>query len=188
MNIEKFLSESRKDYESLFSQKTLNEIREAAELCTNSLLANKKILLCGNGGSAADAQHFSAELVCRFTKNRRSLPAISLVTDTSLITAVSNDFDFSNVFERQIEGLGQRGDTLIAYSTSGKSENIIKAVRKAKEIGLQTIVMTGSNLTILHKLSDKSLRSSSSFTAVAQQSHSFMGHLICLIIEDSLFP
>ena len=115
-----------------------DSILKAFSLIEESFENGKKILICGNGGSAADAQHFAAELIGRFKKNRKSLPAIALNTDTSSITAISNDFDFSKVFSRQIEGLGNQGDVLFAISTSGESKNVLNAAIKAKEKNIKT--------------------------------------------------
>src|SRR5438105_14195270 len=121
----------------------LSEIKAAGELICQTLTAGNKILICGNGGSAADAQHIAAELVGCYERQRRSWPAIALTTDTSALTALSNDYGYEEVFARQIEALASAGDVLIAISTSGKSQNVVKAAEKAKSIGCKTIALTG---------------------------------------------
>ncbi len=149
-----------------------------------------KILLCGNGGSAADAQHIAAELVVRLksTYDRPAIAAQSLTVDTSIITASGNDYGFRFIFARQIEALGRHGDTLIAISTSGNSENVIEAVNMAHERGLYVIGLLGRDGGKLHELVDLAVIVPSKNTARIQECHSLIGHIICEILEKELFP
>ena len=146
-----------------------------------------KILLCGNGGSAADAQHIAAEFIARFKRERKSLPAIALTTDTSILTAVSNDYSYDLVFARQVEGLGERGDILIAISTSGNSRNILEAARKAKESGLFVIGFTGKSGGELKKIVDLNFSAGSEKTPHVQEMHITALHAISEAVEDTLF-
>lgn len=159
------------------------EIAAACDLCTAAILRGGKILLAGNGGSAADAQHIAAEFVGRFVKERRSLPAIALTVDTSVLTAISNDYGFENVYARQIEGLGTEGDVFIGLSTSGNSTNIIKAVEAAQRKGLKTIVLLGKNGGILRGMGDAEIIVPSDITARIQEMHILIGHILCEYID-----
>jgi len=149
-----------------------------------------KLLFCGNGGSAADSQHIAAELVVRFRSqvNRPSLSALSLTVDTSILTAGGNDIGFDNVFAREVEAYGKPGDVLIGISTSGNSENIIRAVSKAKQLGLHTIGLLGNGGGKLKDICRQSVIVPSSITARIQESHILVGHIWCEIIETILFP
>ena len=167
-------------------QKQIDTIERAIAMCAAALGAGRKILLCGNGGSAADAQHIAAELVGRFVGERRSLPALALTTDSSALTAIANDYGYDSVFERQIEGLAQAGDILIAISTSGNSENVNRACRKAASLGCGTIGLTGKTGGELKELVDESLVVASEVTAHIQECHIIVGHLLCDGIEQSL--
>jgi D-sedoheptulose 7-phosphate isomerase len=146
-----------------------------------------KILLAGNGGSAADAQHIAAEFLCRFGFDRAPLPAIALTTDSSVLTAVANDYSFEQVFERQVRGLGSPGDALLGISTSGLSKNVIAALKAARETGLVTIGFTGENRGEMHEMCDLTLSAPSSETAMIQQIHIVAAHAICGIVEHQLF-
>jgi D-sedoheptulose 7-phosphate isomerase len=126
-----------------FTPEQFRTLEEMARVCITALKSGRKLLLCGNGGSAADAQHIAAELIGRFKHERKSLPAIALTTDTSILTAMANDYSFDVVFSRQVEGLGESGDVLIALSTSGNSKNVLEAVSKAKSLGITTLGLTG---------------------------------------------
>lgn len=148
---------------------------------------NRKILICGNGGSAADSQHFAAELVGRFKKDRKALPAIALTTDTSIITAISNDYGFENVFSRQVVALGEKGDILIGISTSGNSKDIIRAVKEAKGIGMKTICLLGCKGGALNGMCDLGLVVDSDDTPRIQECHILIIHIICEMIERTLF-
>jgi D-sedoheptulose 7-phosphate isomerase len=157
----------------------------AAAILT-ALRAGNKVLVIGNGGSAADAQHIAAEIVGRYKQDRPAWAAIALTTDTSALTAISNDYGFEQVFARQVEGLGQRGDVLLALSTSGRSPNILAALRTARERGLVTIGFTGSKGEALRSLCDHLLVSPSDDTPVVQQIHLAVAHGICDEIEQTM--
>ena len=144
-------------------------------------------MLAGNGGSAADAQHIAAEFLSRFTMDRKPLPAIALTTDTSVLTAVGNDYGFDRVFERQIRGLGMRGDVFIAISTSGQSPNILAALTAARELGITTVGMTGAKTSPMIALCDLSLIAPSEETAIVQQIHIVAAHIMCGLVERELF-
>ena len=161
-------------------------IAEAGQICADALRSGKRIYLCGNGGSAADAQHIAAELIGRFVGERRSLPAIALTTDTSALTAIGNDYGYEQVFSRQVEGLAEEGDVLIAISTSGNSSNILKAVEVAREHGSRVIGMSGKSGGDLHTAVDLSLVVPSDVTARIQEMHIVIGHLLCALIECHL--
>ena len=148
-----------------------------------SLQKGGKIFWCGNGGSAADCQHLSAEFVCRFKNNRRPLSSISLTTDTSALTAIANDYDYESIFSRQIEANMKENDVLIAISTSGKSENIIKALKTSKDLNIYTIAMTGRDGGHLSKFTNNIINVDSNNTARIQEIHILIGHLLCEIIE-----
>jgi D-sedoheptulose 7-phosphate isomerase len=161
----------------------LAEIAAAGRLICEALQAGNKILLCGNGGSAADAQHIAAELVGRYEEERRAFPAISLATDTSALTALSNDYGYEDVFARQVAALANAGDVLVAISTSGKSPNIIKAAAKAKVIGCKTIALTGGSGEPLASQCDLAVVVPSERTSRVQEAHILIGHLWCEMID-----
>jgi D-sedoheptulose 7-phosphate isomerase len=163
------------------------DILEITEQIIQVLRDGKKVLLCGNGGSAADAQHIAAELVCRFQMNRHALPAIALTTDTSILTAVGNDFGFETLFVRQVEALGREGDILIGLSTSGSSKNVALAVHRAKQMGLITIAFVGQNPGHVSESADLVLSIPSEITARIQEGHATVGHIICDLVEKELF-
>ena len=165
----------------------LAQVEQAAELCADALRNGKKILFAGNGGSASDAQHLSAELVGRYKFDRASLAAIALTTDTSALTAIGNDYGYDEVFSRQVSGLGQEGDVLVAISTSGNSANILKACDVAEEKGLKIIGMSGAKGK-LKEQSDICLAVPAPETATIQEAHIMLGHIICDGIEQLLFP
>jgi D-sedoheptulose 7-phosphate isomerase len=159
-----------------------------ASACIAALRQGNKILFAGNGGSAADAQHLAGELVSRFNYDRPGLPAFSLSTDTSVLTAIGNDYGYERLFARQIEAIGHVGDILFAISTSGRSPNILNAVRVAREKGLVTIGLTGRGGGELSGLCDHCLRTPSDLTPRIQEGHIAIGHTICYLIEQQLFP
>jgi D-sedoheptulose 7-phosphate isomerase len=164
------------------------DILRAVDAILNTLNAKGKILLCGNGGSAADAQHIATELVIRMNKaDRPALPAIALTTDTSMLTAGGNDIGFENVFARQVEALGKAGDILIAISTSGKSENVNRAVREAKKRGMAVIGFLGKNGGASKGLVDIAIVVPSNDTQRIQEGHITVAHIICGIIENEMF-
>ena len=158
-------------------------IEKAGKLCLEALKDNKKILIAGNGGSAADAQHFSAELTGRFKKERISLPAIALTTDTSALTAIGNDYGYEYVFSRQLEGLGNEGDIFIGISTSGNSQNIINAINKAKDKNIKIITLTGKNGGKMKDLGDINIIIPSNDTPRIQEMHIMVLHMICELID-----
>lgn len=160
----------------------------AANTCIATLKAGGKILICGNGGSAADAQHWAGELVSRFHYDRPGLPAIALTTDSSILTAVGNDYGFERVFARQIEALGNEGDALLAISTSGNSPNILAALSAARQRGIATIGFTGRTGGKMADLCDICIRIPSESTPRIQEGHEVLGHAICAMIESALFP
>lgn len=174
--------------EHLASLKTLLDtqlelIQQTGDLICRTLKAGNKILLCGNGGSAADAQHIAAELVGRYELHRPAWPAIALTTDTSALTAISNDFGYEEVFARQVIALGVKDDLLIAISTSGGSPNVIRAVETAKEIGCQTLALGGRDGGRLATLCDQALIIASDRTARVQEAHITIGHLWCEMVD-----
>ena len=160
-------------------------VSTSAQLCIDCLKKNGKILIFGNGGSAADAQHIAAELVGRYKVDRKAISAIALTTDSSIITAVSNDFGFSNVFDRQIEALANTSDVIIGISTSGNSENIINGFKVATKIGCKTILLGGHSGGQLKEISNASIIVPSIDTARIQEIHIFIGHTLCNLIEES---
>ena len=166
-----------------FSELAATSVQECADVLIETLLSGGKILLCGNGGSAADAQHIAAELVGRYEKDRRALPAIALTTDTSALTALANDYDYSRIFARQVEALARNGDCLIAISTSGESENVTAAVMAARNIGCKVVGMTGEKGRKLASLSDACLMIPASRTARIQEGHITVAHIWCELIE-----
>lgn len=163
------------------------QVAKAAEMVIEAYREDKKVLLCGNGGSAADAQHIAAELVGRFKKERKGLPAIALTTDTSILTAVSNDYGYETLFARQVEALGQAGDVLIAISTSGNSANVIRAVERAKSQGLKTIGLLGGDGGKLKDSVDVPLVVPYQGSDRVQEVHILIGHIICHLVESTLF-
>ncbi len=165
----------------------LNEVSQVAKVCADAIRQGNKILFMGNGGSAADSQHLAAELVSRLSYNRPAMAAIALTVDTSILTAIANDFHFSDIFSRQIEALGREGDVLFAISTSGSSANVLKASQVAKERGMKVIAFTGAKITELHSLADLSIAVPTTSTPKIQESHIMLGHIICGVIEDELY-
>jgi D-sedoheptulose 7-phosphate isomerase len=178
--------------------RTLQAMREDAELhaavarvaqaCIAALRSSRKILFAGNGGSAADAQHLAGELVSRFNYDRPGLPAFALTTDTSVLTAIGNDYGYERLFARQVEAVGQPGDVLIAISTSGRSPNILEALHVARAKGLVTVGMTGRGGGRMPELCDHLLRSPADATPRIQEGHIAMGHTICYLIEQQIYP
>ena len=183
--INKYLENNKKTIDILINAEK-KEIISSARLIINTINANKKILICGNGGSASDAQHFAAELIGRFKKDRPSLPAMALNTDTSAITAIANDFNYETVFARQIQGIGNKEDILLAISTSGNSRNILEAVKAAKKKKLVTIGLTGKNSSLVSSKSDYCIFVSSKETSHIQELHIIVLHILCILIEKKL--
>jgi len=164
-----------------------NSVINFADIISETLLSGNKILICGNGGSAADSQHIAAEFVGRFKLERKALPAIALTTDTSVITAIANDYGFDQVFTRQVAALGNENDLLIAISTSGNSRNVVHAVNEAKHRNMQVISLTGQKSSTLKTQSDLCLQVPSENTALIQQTHIGILHIVCDIAEQRIY-
>ncbi|MBT6325967.1 MAG: D-sedoheptulose 7-phosphate isomerase [Bdellovibrionales bacterium] len=164
----------------------ISNIEKLAEKCIECYQNKNKVILAGNGGSAADAQHIAAEFVSRFELDRPGLPSIALNTDTSMITAIGNDFGYEKIFTRQLDANGNKGDVFIGISTSGNSKNIIDAVKFAKENGIFTVGFSGDSGK-LNELSDLSIAVPSKRTARIQEAHIMIGHILCGIVESRLF-
>ena len=181
--IDNYLNESLKiaEYQKIIK----DQIIEISSEMQESLDNGGKIIICGNGGSAADAQHIAAELVVRFKENRESIPAISLTTDTSILTSIGNDLGFKFIFSRQLESIGKDTDFLILISTSGKSENIIECMKEAKKIGMKTLSLIGNDSSLLDNDSDYIISIPSDVTGVIQQAHITIGQLFCMILESN---
>jgi D-sedoheptulose 7-phosphate isomerase len=180
---EEILRENREAIEKSFTPPQLEILDKIAFLIARSLRAGRKILLCGNGGSAADSQHIAAEFVGRFKKERKSLPALALTTDTSILTAVGNDYGYEHIFSRQVEGLGVKGDVLIAISTSGNSKNVLEAVKRAKAQGLETVGLTGARGGALKDTADYCFQAQSHQTPHIQEVHITALHALSEVIE-----
>lgn len=187
MNMEKIkemMKESIETKEAFL--KEAEQISKAIDVMIQCYKNGNKILICGNGGSAADAQHIAAELVGRYKLERKGLPAIALTTDSSILTAWSNDYGFESVFERQVEALGKEGDVLIGLSTSGNSPNVVKAFEKARKMNLKTISLTGNEGGKLKPLSDININVSSKNTPRIQECHLLAYHIICEEVEKQM--
>ena len=163
----------------------IETLAAAAEAITKALKQNGRVYICGNGGSAADAQHIAAELVGRFARERKGLPAVALTTDTSIITSISNDYGYENVFARQVEALVREGDILWAFSTSGTSANVIKAAQLAKGKGACILAFTGRTNSKLEQIADICFCANDESTARSQEIHQVAYHIICDIVEQS---
>jgi D-sedoheptulose 7-phosphate isomerase len=160
---------------------------DVSDVCVNCLRNGGKILLAGNGGSAADAQHIAGEIVSRFAFDRPALAAVALTTDTSIMTAISNDYGYEKLFQRQIQAIGNRGDIFISYSTSGNSQNIIAALHEAKTKGLICVGLTGNRQGAMNELCDYLFAVPASSTPKIQEGHLVIGHALCGIIEYKIF-
>ena len=165
----------------------LSEVAAAAEVTGKALLAGRKLMVAGNGGSAADSQHLAAEFVSRFTVDRPAMRAIALTTDTSILTAIGNDYSYDNVFERQIEALGQAGDVFLGISTSGSSKNILKALHLRRKLGITTIGFSGRDGGKMPSLCDYNVIIPSEITANIQESHLALEHIFCHLVEITYF-
>ena len=164
------------------------QLEDAVARCIEALRNGRKLLFCGNGGSAADAQHWAGELVSRFYYDRPGLAAIALTTDSSILTAIGNDYGYDYTFARQVEALGQAGDVLVAISTSGNSPNVLRAADVARARGMQVVAFTGRSGGKLLPMSDLCFRMPSDETPRIQEGHEFVGHLLCALIEAGLYP
>ena len=164
----------------------IGQIVEITEMVVECLEKGGKVILFGNGGSASDSQHIAAELVGRFKRDRAGLAAIALTTNTSILTAVANDYGYDIVFAKQVEALAQKNDLVIGISTSGKAKNVAAAIKQAKKMGIKTIALTGGDGGDLAKLADLSLIVNSAVTARIQEAHITVGHIICQLAEEAL--
>jgi len=184
--IEQALKESIKAKQD-FVREFSDALIQVAERITRAFTDDRKLLLCGNGGSAADAQHIAAEFVNRFMIERPPLPAVALTTDTSILTSIGNDYSFDMIFSKQVKAIGQEGDVLLAISTSGNSANVIQAVEAAKERGIYTVGFSGGDGGRLERAVDILLTVRSKVTARVQETHIFAGHIICQMVDEMLF-
>ncbi len=166
----------------------LRGTEQVAELCVSAIKAGNKVMFAGNGGSAADAQHLAAEMVGRLAYDRPGMAAMSLTTDTSILTAVGNDYGYDDVFRRQVEAVGAKGDVLIGISTSGRSKNLVKALAAARDMGIVTVGMTGQTGGDMRGLCDVCLRVPTTDTQKIQEAQIVLGHIFCGLIERAIFP
>src|SRR5262245_1168684 len=172
----------------VFLDENAGALERAIDLVAQAFSAGRKVLLFGNGGSAADAQHLAAEFVGRYMRERRALPAIALTTDTSALTAIANDYGYDDVFARQVRALGAAGDVALAISTSGQSPSVLRAVEACRELGVATIGLTGGDGGTLAGMVDVSLRvSASTLSARIQETHILVGHVLCELVDRRLF-
>jgi D-sedoheptulose 7-phosphate isomerase len=169
-----------------FAKESVNDIVQATKIIQKSIKSGGKVLLFGNGGSAADAQHIASEFVNRFSKDRKAYSAIALSTDTSILTSIGNDRSFSNIFSRQVEALGRKGDVAWGISTSGKSKNVVNALEVAKSLGLKTILLTGSEVGNIGDSVDCLVKVPSKSTPRIQELHITVAHIICELVEGEL--
>jgi len=176
------------DIKLRFAKESVAEVEEAASIILKSLKSGGKILIFGNGGSAADSQHIAAEFVNRYSRERKALSALALTTDSSILTSIPNDGSFEDVFSRQIEALGNKGDVAWGLTTSGKSGNILKAFKTARALGLRTIAFTGQDKSRVEKAADCCVSVPSKSTPRVQELHITLAHIVCELVEDSLAP
>ena len=172
----------------LENENILSKIRDVSLVIVDSLKNGGKVLICGNGGSAADSQHIAAELVGRLCYDRPGLPAMALTVDSSILTAVGNDYGYEMVFSRQVQACAQKGDVLIGISTSGNSKNVVNAILEAKEKGVFTVGFTGEKDGLISANADITIKIPSSETPIIQESHIMAGHIICAMVEKMMFP
>lgn len=189
MNIKQIISESIEVKQRLIDS-SIDKINTCGITISDALKSGRKIMFCGNGGSAADSQHLAAELVIRLRShiNRAAIPAMALTVDPSIITAGSNDLGFENVFARQIEAFGKKGDILVGISTSGNSLNVLKAIKKANDLQMITIGLLGNKGGNILDLCSNAIVVPSDITARVQEAHILIGHIWCEMIEENLFP
>jgi len=180
------LVKHRNTVETLSEDNFYNTVQEIADICSEAISSGNKIIFMGNGGSAADAQHLAAELMGRYLDDRKPLAAIALNVNTSIITAVANDYSYEDIFARQVEGIGKAGDVLIGLSTSGRSSNIIKGLMSGRNCRLKTIVFVGEYIDDVKNICDKILSIPESHTPIIQEMHIMSGHIICGIIERNI--
>jgi len=184
----RLMSDESLDVKRRFFEKSASEVAGAARLIIESMRAGGKLLIFGNGGSAADAQHIAAELAFKMGRERQALPAIALTTDSSLLTAISNDRSFDYVYSRQIQAIGRKGDVALAISTSGNSQNVIEAVKQARTMEIKTIGLLGNTGGQMAEMVDLPLIIPHHETPRIQEVHIAVGHIICQLIEDELCP
>jgi D-sedoheptulose 7-phosphate isomerase len=188
LNVKDYFVETRQLFDdALADADFLASVEAAAALFTQTLRSGQKVLLAGNGGSAADAQHIAGELVSRFHFDRPALPGLALTTDTSILTAIGNDYGYEQVFSRQVQGLGQPGDLFVGISTSGKSPNIVTACQAARAKGLKVLGLTGAGGGAMAEHCDLVVRAPSASTPMIQQVHIVVGHILCALAEEALF-
>jgi D-sedoheptulose 7-phosphate isomerase len=180
--IQNYLEEHKNALNHLMAE--TEQVEKAANMIIQAIKNGHKILICGNGGSAADSQHFAAEIIVKFSTVRKALPAIALTVDSSVMTAIGNDMGFDSVFSRQVEGLGEKGDVLVAISTSGKSPNVLKAIEAAKAKGLSVIGMAG--MSGMAVPCDHQIVIASTRTSIIQEMHIAIIHMICQLIDKAV--
>lgn len=184
--IESIIDEQIDNLKSLKNKNYYDKVIEASNIIANSIINGGKLLIAGNGGSAADSQHIAAEIVGRYVLERNAYAAIALTTDTSILTAIGNDYSYDEIFSRQVEGLGNKEDIFLGISTSGNSKNIIKAIEMAKKKGMKTIGLTGKNGGQIKDLCDLNINFEYSETARVQEHHIMTYHMICEFVEKKL--
>lgn len=185
-DIEAYLDTVSANFRALCAE--AGAVRAAADLCVDALKRGRKVIFCGNGGSAADSQHLAAELMGRFLKDRDPLPALALTVDTSALTAIGNDYGYDEVFARQLRGVAQAGDVLVGLSTSGRSKNVCRAFDVAKELGVSTVALVGADPGPMSENATLSVHVPSRQTNHIQEMHIAIGHVMCAIIEEELCP
>lgn len=187
-NIDEYIKSSINTKTEILKDDTLKSmIQKVSDAIVNAINYGRKVLIAGNGGSAADAQHFAGELVSRFFFDRPGLPAIAITTDTSILTAIGNDYGYEKSFSRQVQALGAEGDVFVGISTSGNSLNIVNALEEAKNKGLVTVGMVGQKDCKMDKMCDYVIKVPSAVTPTIQESHLMIYHMICAIVEDRIF-
>jgi len=173
------------NFQTLLSDEQMQKkITDVAWLIIDAIKSGNKLMICGNGGSAADAQHMAGEFICKFYQNRQPLPAIALTTDTSIITAISNDYSYNDIFSRQVRAIGRKGDVLLGISTSGRSINVLESFKSAQGMGIKTVLLTGQTEKEIAKFSDIVITTPSGDTPRIQEMHLLIEHIICEIVEN----
>lgn len=185
--IQQHLANHKECLSEILQEKYYNIIINISEAIVSAMKTGKKLITFGNGGSAADAQHIVAEFTGRYKLEREPLPAIALTTNTSALTAIANDYDFNNIFIRQLSALGQKGDVVIGFSTSGTSQNVLEAFEYAKKAGIEIIAFVGEKKEHLEKYTDYIISVPSSHTPIIQEMHIMIGHIICDIVECEIY-
>ena len=185
--VQKSFQESIRAKEQFLTKKNTALVIKFAEMVVKSFKAGGKLMLCGNGGSAADSQHIAAEFINRFEIERPPLPALALTTDTSNLTSIGNDYSFDQIFSKQVRALGRKGDVLLGLSTSGNSANVIKAVEAARAMGIKTVVLTGKDGGKLAGEADLNINVEATRTARIQEVHTTICHILCELVDSMLF-